>query len=81
MPFFTGFLAGFILWAGATLFFHSRFGGSMPGVVAGLLGVQKLVAILLIGLLGGLLTALSTLSGYMLFKKEDKEGLNIKMKA
>lgn len=80
MPFLSGFLAGFILWAGATLYFHSRYGGGTTGVVAGLLGVQKPVAIFFIGLLGGVLTGLSTLSGFMLFKKEDKEGLNIKMK-
>lgn len=81
MPFFTGFLAGFILWVGATLFFHSRFGGSTLDVIAGMLKVQKPVAMFLIGLIGALLTGLSVLSGYMLFKKEDKEGLNIKMKA
>lgn len=81
MPFFTGFLAGFILWVGATLFFHSRFGGSTLDVIAGLLKVQKPIAIFVIGLIGALLTGLSVLSGYMLFKKEDKEGLNIKMKA
>lgn len=80
MPFFTGFLAGFILWAGATLFFHSRFGGNTLDIVGGLLKVQTPVSIFAIGLIGALLTGLSVLSGFMLFKKEDKEGLNIQMK-
>ncbi|MBL7728001.1 MAG: hypothetical protein JNM68_09960 [Dinghuibacter sp.] len=79
MPFFTGFLAGFLVWAGATVFFEMRFGGNSLNVMAGLLGMNKIVTLLLIGLVGALLTGLAVLSGYMLFKKEDKEGLKIKM--
>lgn len=81
MPFFTGFLAGFILWLGATLFFHASYGGDTLDKVSGLLGYKKPITMFIIGLIGALLTGLSVLAGYMFFKKGDKEGLDIKMKA
>jgi hypothetical protein len=81
MPFLTGFLAGFIVWAGATLFFHLQYGGNTLDVLSGLLGMKKPMSITMIGVLGALLTGLAVLAGNMFFKKEDKEGLDIKMKA
>lgn len=81
IPFFTGFLAGFLVWAGATIFFEARFGGTSLNVVSGLFGFNKAITLIIIGLVGAILTGLAVLSGYMLFKKEDKEGLKIKMGA
>jgi hypothetical protein len=81
MPFLTGFLAGFIVWAGATLFFHAQHGGNILEVLPGLLGMKKTMSLTVIGLIGAFLTGLAVLAGNMFFKKEDKEGLNIKMNA
>ena len=81
MPFFTGFLAGFILWVAATFFFHLRYGGRTLEVIPSLINFKKPVAVIIIGLIGGLITGLSLLSGYMLFKKEDKDGLKIQLKS
>lgn len=81
MPFFTGFLAGFIIWVAATFFFHIRYGGRTLEVIPSLINFKKPVAVIIIGLIGGLITGLSLLSGYMLFKKEDKDGLKIQLKS
>lgn len=77
MPFLSGFIAGFIVWAGASLFFHRLFGGKALDMLANLINMQSYVAVLLIGITGGLLAGLAVFSGWLLLKKEEKYKLNL----
>ncbi len=77
-PFSSGFLAGFIVWAGSTVFFHKYFGGNVINTLSGLLNnISPVLVILLIGAIGGLMTGLAVFTGSMLFKKEEMYKLNL----
>jgi hypothetical protein len=57
---FLGFLAGFIIWFGANLFFHL----SYDGIILNRIGIGVGILILFFsGLIGGLLTALAFYTG------------------
>lgn len=58
-----GFLAGFILWAGANFYFDMTQAGDILTSVGKLLFVPKIVVIAISGIIGGLLTGLSFYTG------------------
>lgn len=61
--FVTGFLAGLVVWAGASLYFHYTLGGHVLDKIGVLLFVPGPVVILLSGIIGGLLTGLALYTG------------------
>jgi hypothetical protein len=68
--FATGFLAGFIVWAGANLYFDAVSKGDILARVGLMLSVSKIVVILVSGVIGGLLTALALYTGRQLFHRK-----------
>ena len=68
-PLIYGFIAGFIVWVGATLYFHLKYAGDSITLMANLFGIPIMIFFVLIGCIGGLLTGLSIYSGYSLLKK------------
>ncbi len=77
IPFLSGFIAGFIVWAGATLFFHNSYAGNSIVTLGSLIGFSPFVTVLLIGAVGGILAGLSVFSGALLFKKDSNYRLDI----
>jgi len=61
--FAVGFAAGFIIWAGASLYFDWSFDGSILNKIGLLLFVPKVIVLLLSGLTGGLLAGLALYAG------------------
>lgn len=58
--FITGFLAGFLLWIGANLYFHLSFSGMILGRID---AAPRVLALLFSGLVGGLLTGFALYTG------------------
>jgi hypothetical protein len=61
--FTTGFVAGFITWAGANIIFDMYKGGNVLLTVAHSSGLSKPVLLLVAGTIGGLLTGLALYTG------------------
>ncbi len=61
--FSVGFIAGFLVWFGANLYFDLTLNGIILGRVGLLLAVPKFVVLLISGVIGGLLTALALYTG------------------
>jgi len=58
-----GFLAGFLTWAGANLYFDAALQGAVLDKLGLLLSVPAIVIVLLSGIIGGLLTGLALYTG------------------
>jgi hypothetical protein len=68
--FTTGFLAGFLLWAGANLYFHLSFSGIILGrIEAG----PRVLVLLLSGVVGGLLTGFALYTGRSMMQDRKAE--------
>ena len=65
--FFVGFIAGFIVWAGANVYYDIQYDGLVLQKVALLFSMPKFVVFLIAGVLGGLLSGLAMYSGKGLF--------------
>lgn len=61
--FLVGFLAGFITWFGINSIYDAQNGGLMMERVSMLIAMPKIVALLLSGLMGGLLCGLALYTG------------------
>lgn len=69
--FFVGFLAGFIIWAGFSIYFDIVYSGAMLQKLGGVISVSRSVVILISGFLGGLLSGLALFAGqYLLISKK-----------
>ena len=68
LPFIWGFIAGFLVWTGATLYFGKSFEGAFMDSAAHIGKVSSLVMYVVIGLIGGTLAGLALYSGYLLRK-------------
>lgn len=58
-----GFLAGLVVWIGASIYFHITLGGAVFNKIGVVLSVPGPVVVLLSGLIGGLLTGLALYTG------------------
>jgi hypothetical protein len=58
-----GFIAGFLTWFGANLFFDLTLNGAVLARLGLLLSVPKFVVMLISGMIGGLITALALFAG------------------
>ena len=58
-----GFVAGFLVWLGANLYFDMTLGGIALDKIGLMLSVPKLIVMLISALIGGLLTALALYTG------------------
>ncbi|MFD2787218.1 hypothetical protein [Hymenobacter rubripertinctus] len=65
--FFVGFVAGFIVWTGANVYYDIQYDGLVLQKVALLFSLPKFVVFLIAGMLGGLLSGLALYSGKGLF--------------
>lgn len=70
--FATGFLTGFVIWAGANLYFHLTFSGDIVSRVGARAGVLVLIAS---GIIGGLLTGLAFYTGQQVMKANREPSL------
>jgi hypothetical protein len=68
-----GFLSGFIIWFGVSVYFDLTSDGAILYKLGMVLSVPKIIVILISGLLGGLLAGLALYSGKsIVFKKADE---------
>ena len=58
-----GFLSGFLIWFGASFYFDSVFNGIVMSKVGSLLSINKIVVMILSGLVGGLVMGLALYTG------------------
>ncbi|WP_226179775.1 hypothetical protein [Hymenobacter lucidus] len=65
--FSVGFIAGFLLWAGANVYYDIQYDGLILQKVALLFSLPKIVVFLIAGIIGGLLAGLAMYSGKGLF--------------
>jgi hypothetical protein len=63
--FVTGFISGFLIWSGATLFYHTHYTGQLLNIVAELMTIPLSLLFVITGLIGGLLSGLAVYSGYL----------------
>ncbi|HEY1165289.1 MAG TPA: hypothetical protein VGE90_08970 [Chitinophaga sp.] len=61
--FATGFLAGLVVWIGASIYYHMTLGGTVLNKIGVVLFVPGPVVILISGVIGGLLTGLALYTG------------------
>lgn len=61
--FTAGFMAGFIVWLGTTLFFNSYYTGKITDKIALLIGLPQILLIVVVGIIGGMVTGLAVYTG------------------
>ncbi len=71
-PFWTGFIAGFLVWAAGNYLFDLRNEGIVMMHLGKLLMVPAVVVVALAGILGGLLSGLALYAGHSMFKTAER---------
>lgn len=77
LPFVWGFLAGFLVWLMATVYFNSVYDGEFMNSVAQIGNVSITLLYVVIGLIGGVLSGLAFYSGYLL--RKGREALKLEL--
>jgi hypothetical protein len=65
-PFLMGFIAGFLVWSLATLYFETIYKGEIMSKISKIIAVPDYLIYGIIGFIGGILTGLSLYSGFLL---------------
>ena len=68
IPFTTGFVAGFLVWVGATIYYDQINPIQSVNAMARIVDINTFFFYLIIGGIGGLLSGMSLYSGYLLRK-------------
>jgi hypothetical protein len=69
----TGFLSGFIVWAGINLFVDKTSKGVLLNKLGQLIMMPEAIVILLAGILGGLLTSLALYTGWCFLAEKESD--------
>ena len=72
----TGFIAGFLLWFGASLYFSITLNDIISAKIGILLSVPKIIVFLISGVISGILTGLALYTGKCLLTYQDNPGLD-----
>jgi hypothetical protein len=64
-----GFLCGFLIWSGGSVFFHLSLGGIVMPKMGVLFSVPPIIILIASGIIGGLLTGLALYTGKSVFFK------------
>lgn len=70
--FFIGFLSGFLSWTGGTIFYSFLYEGEILDRTSQLFFMPEWLFVIVIGMVGGLLNALSLFTGYIIFLKQHR---------
>lgn len=73
--FMIGFLAGFIIWFGATLYFDTKNNSLILDKIGVLLSLNKILIMILSGCIGGLLAGVSLLTGTKFFEERTEKNI------
>jgi hypothetical protein len=68
-----GFIAGFILWIGMHLYYELVYKGAIMSDISLTFGIPYVLVLLIIGCIGGLLSALSFYSGSLVLQRKNNE--------
>lgn len=72
-----GFLSGFILWAGANLYFDTVSNGLVLDKIGHLLGLPTAAVFAIAGIIGGLCSGLALYSGKLLLRTKATKGVDL----
>jgi ATP/ADP translocase len=75
--FLTAFLAGFLTWISATIFYEKMYNGEILASLSGIMEFKPVILYVIIGLIGGVLSGLAFYSGFLLRRGREELKLEI----
>ena len=76
-PFLMGFVAGFLVWFIATLYFETIYKGEIMSKISKIISIPDYLVYGIVGFIGGILTGLGLYSGFLL--RRGKEILSLEL--
>ena len=71
--FLIGFISGFSVWVGMDLYYESVYEGAIMSDISIIFGIPYILILLIIGCIGGVLSALSFYSGSLVLQQKIKD--------